>query len=53
MKHNDAGENEWINADFENEAAILFVRGVKNYFDCYKELPKDIIIKKLFQHLTM
>lgn len=53
LKHNDSGENEWIDADFEDEAATLFVRGVKNYFDCYNQLPKDVVINRLFNHLTM
>jgi hypothetical protein len=53
VKHNDSGENLWIEADFENEACILFVRAVKNYFDAYKEMPKDRIINNLFEDLTL
>lgn len=52
LKHNDSGENESVQADFENEAAMLFIKGVKNYYDSYKEFPKDILIKNLFEHLT-
>ncbi|HOY42004.1 MAG TPA: hypothetical protein PLX60_09090 [Chitinophagales bacterium] len=52
LKHNDSGDNEWFNADFENEAVLLFVKAVKNYHDCYKEFPNDRIIKNLFEHLT-
>jgi len=52
LKHNDDGENEWVEADFENEAALLFVKAVKNYFDCYKNFPNDVVIKRLFEHLT-
>jgi hypothetical protein len=53
LKHNDAGENLWIEADFENEACSLFVRAVKNYFDSYNEMPKDRIINNLFDDLTL
>jgi hypothetical protein len=53
LKHNDSGENEWVSADFENEAAMLFIKGVKNYFDCYQDYPKDRIIRSLFEHLTL
>jgi hypothetical protein len=53
LKHNDSGENEWVNADFEYEAAKLFVRALKNYFNSYNEFPKDRIINALFDHLTI
>ncbi len=53
LKHNDRGYNEWIDADFENEAALLFVKAVKNYFDSYNEHPKDRIINRLFEFLTL
>ncbi len=53
LKHNDSGDNEWVDADFENEAALLFVKAVKNYFNCYKEFPNDRIVKNLFEHLTL
>lgn len=53
LKHNNSGENEWVNADFEYEAAILFVRAFKNYFNSYNEFPKDKIVNALFDHLTL
>ena len=53
LKHNDSGDNLWVDADFENEAALLFVKAVKNYFDCYKEFPNDRVVKNLFEHLTL
>lgn len=53
LKHNNSGENEWVNADFEYEAAILFVRAIRNYFNCYDEFPNDKSIYKLFEHLTL
>jgi hypothetical protein len=53
LKHNDSGINEWVDADFENEAALLFVKAVKNYFDCYDEPPKDRIVNGLFEFLTL
>ena len=53
LKHNDSGKNEWVQADFENEAAMLFVKGVKNYYDSYEEFPKDRTIRSLFEHLTL
>lgn len=28
LKHNDKGTNAWVESDFENEAAMLFVRAV-------------------------
>lgn len=53
LKHNDSGDNEFVETDFENEAALLFVKAVKNYFDSYKEFPNDRIVKNLFEHLTL
>ncbi len=53
FKHNDHGQNNWVEGDFEMEAATLFVRAVKNYFDAYNELPNDRIIRRLFDHLTL
>lgn len=53
LKHNDSGINEWVEADFENEAALLFVKATKNYFLCYNELPNDLTIRRLFEHLTL
>jgi len=53
LKHNDNGTNAWVESDFENEAALLFVRAVKNHFLCYKELPNDRTIRNLFEHLTL
>lgn len=53
MKHNDAGENSWLDPEFfEDEAAVLIVRATKNYITCYKDLPPDRIIRSLFLHLT-
>jgi len=52
LKHNDSGDNLWVNADFEQEAALLFIKAVKNYFDCCKKFPNDRVVKTLFQHLT-
>lgn len=53
LKHNDSGENEWVNADFEYEAAKLYVRAIRNYFNCYSEFPSDRVTKALFDHLTL
>jgi hypothetical protein len=53
LKHNDSGVNNWIEADFENEAVLLFVKAVKNYFNAYGEMPKDKIVNNLFDHLTL
>jgi hypothetical protein len=53
LKHNDSGENRWVEADFEMEAAKLFVKAVKNYYDSYNEFPKDRIIVDLFENLTL
>lgn len=52
-KHNDLGENLWIEADFENETVAVFVRAVKNYYDAYKEMPKNKIIMNLFRELCL
>ena len=52
LKHNDIGENKWVEADFEQEAASLFVRAMKNYFDCYQEFPSDEIAVNLFVAIT-
>jgi hypothetical protein len=53
LKHNDGGNNDWVGADFENEASSLFVKAVKNYFNCYNEFPNDRIVKNLFEHITL
>lgn len=53
LKHNDSGENIWVEADFEHEAATLFIKAVKNYFNCYNEFPNDRIVNDLFGHLTL
>lgn len=53
LKHNDSGDNDWVDADFEYEAALLFVKAVKNYYDCYKEFPNDIVVKRLFDEITL
>lgn len=52
LKHNDAGENDVISDDFENEAALLFVRAVKNYYGAFDQMPKDASIINLFDELT-
>ncbi len=53
LKHNDSGVNNWIEADFENEAVMLFVKAVKNYFNAYGEMPNDKVINNLFNHSTL
>jgi hypothetical protein len=53
VKHNDTGENLWVEADFENEFVLIFMRAVKNYFDAYKEIPKDKKIMNLFVDLAL
>ena len=53
LKHNDGGENKFVNFDFEFEAAMLFIKAVKNYYDCYDEFPNDKMVVKLFDHLTL
>lgn len=53
IKHNDSGENLWVNSDFENEAVLLFVKAVKNFINAYNEPPKDKIIMSLFDFLTL
>jgi alpha-amylase/alpha-mannosidase (GH57 family) len=53
LKHNDVGENLWVDSDFENECVLLFVKAVKNYFDAYKEMPKSKIVMRLFEHLCL
>jgi hypothetical protein len=53
LKHNDAGENLWVNGDFENEYVLLFVKAVKNYFDAYREMPKNKNVMSLFERLTL
>jgi hypothetical protein len=53
LKHNDIGENLWVESDFENECVLLFVRAVKNYFDAYKEMPKNKVVMHLFEDLCL
>jgi len=38
-KHNDSGENLWVDSDFENECVLLFVKAVKNYYNAYNDYP--------------
>lgn len=52
LKHNDGGENIWVEADFEFAAAELFIKAMRNYFDCYSELLNDRTSRYLFEHLT-
>ena len=52
-KHNDVGENQWVDADFENETVVIFVRAVKNYYDAYKEMPNNKTIMNLFEELCI
>jgi hypothetical protein len=53
IKHNDSGENLWIESDFENEFVFTFVKAIKNYYNAYKELPKDRKTLSLFEYLTL
>jgi len=53
IKHNDAGENSWVQADFEFEASMKFVAAVKNHFRAYGKMPSDRIIMRLFDNLTL
>lgn len=53
LKHNESGDNQWVQGDFENEAALLFVKAMKNYFNCYNEIINDRVVKNLFDHLTL
>lgn len=53
LKHNDEGENLWVDCDFENEFVLLFVKAVKNYFNTYGEMPNSKIISELFEFLTL
>ena len=53
LKHNDSGENEFVNYDFEFEAAMLFIKAVKNYYDCYNKFPDDKKVMRLFDNLTL
>jgi len=53
VKHNDEGDNSWVDSDFENECVSLFVKAVRNYFYAYKEMPKNRTVTNLFMHLTL
>lgn len=53
LKHNDVGENSWVEADFEFEATELYIKAIKNYFNVYKGMPKDRTIMGLFEFLTL
>ena len=52
LKHNDSGENEIIEADFEDEAVLFFVKAVKNYYGTFNHMPKSRGIVGLFDELT-
>jgi len=43
-KHNDSGDNEWVEADFEYEAQELIDRALRNWLFAYGSFPKDRIV---------
>jgi hypothetical protein len=43
-KHNDSGDNEWVEADFEYEAQCLIDRALRNWLLAYGGFPKDRIV---------
>jgi hypothetical protein len=43
-KHNDSGDNEWVEADFEYEAQELIDRALRNWLLAYGGFPKDRIV---------
>ena len=53
VKHNDVGENSWVDADFESECVFIFMRAVKNYYFAYKEMPQNKKIMQLFENLAL
>jgi hypothetical protein len=44
LKHNNSGDNEWLNADFKFEAQDLIDRAIRNYWLAYETPPTDRII---------
>jgi hypothetical protein len=53
MKHNDEGENSWVESDFENEFVLLFIKAVKNYYNAYNDMPKNRTVINLFNFLAL
>jgi hypothetical protein len=51
IKHNDDGENTWIEADFEFEAFDFFTKAVANYYLAYNEYPRDRVIMGVYEML--
>ena len=50
-KHNDSGDNEWVEADFEHEAQCLIDRALRNWLLAYGSFPKDRIVAAYYtQH---
>jgi hypothetical protein len=45
-KHNDSGDNGWIEANFEFEAQCLIDRALSNWLIAYGGFPKDRIVSK-------
>lgn len=52
LKHNKGG-NSWVEANFEYEAAIIFVKAMKNHYNSFGEFPADVESRLLFEHLTL
>ncbi len=45
-KHNDAGENDYVQADFQVEAQCLIDRAISNWLIAYGGFPKDRVIAR-------
>jgi len=46
LKHNDSGENKYVETDFEFDALCLIDRAIRNYCLAYNRKPNDRIINK-------
>jgi len=53
LKHNDAGKNTRVRADFRFEAEDMILRAVKNYFEAFDSLPTSKTIRSWFEQMTL
>lgn len=44
LKHNDSGDNEWLEADFEFESQSMIDRALRNWLLAYGSFPSDRIV---------
>lgn len=52
LKHNDSGEDDILDHDFQSEAEDLIIAAINNYTFIYGYPPNDRVIKKYWDERT-